>query len=438
MKTSFYFLSLALLCSFWSGSACGQANLVVTTPVTATPGAFNTILGLSSGGSLTAASNRNLFAGFAAGQNSTSAARNVFLGIDAGQTNTTGGDNVFVGYRAGLKNTSAAFNVFVGTDAGQANTTGAKNVFIGYQAGLNNTFGSNNTFAGFDAGNNNTTGLQNTYFGKKAGFQNSTSPANSFYGSESGANNTGRTNSFFGNVSGFSNTVGNSNCFFGNNTGLNNTTGDKNTFFGSYSGQTNITGAFNTVLGADANVGSAALTYATAVGVNARVSVSNAIVLGDPDDLTLKVGIGTDSPQFPLDVRGTINLRGGTLKFAHLANPAYRPGGTDQFLTLDERGEMVLARHRFHISQPSDWADRVFRPGYALRPLVEVARFVRKNQHLPGLPSAEQVATEGIDATALNVTLLEKVEELTLYLIAQEQRINALQRELKTAWRHSR
>jgi len=99
---------------------------------------------------------------------------------------------------------------------------------------------------------------------------------------------------------------------------------------------------------------------------------------------------------------------------------------------------MVLARHRLHINQPSDWADRVFRPDYALRPLGEVARFVRKNQHLPGLPSAEQVATEGIDATALNVTLLEKIEELTLYFIAQEQRLDALQRELKTARRRGR
>ncbi|CAN5320112.1 hypothetical protein BH09BAC4_BH09BAC4_52000 [soil metagenome] len=87
------------------------------------------------------------------------------------------------------------------------------------------------------------------------------------------------------------------------------------------------------------------------------------------------VGIGTDSPQFPLDVRGNIRIQGnGTLKFSHLVNPKLRNGSTDQFLTVNEQGETVLARYRLQISDQNQWADRVFDSSYKLKPLAEVER----------------------------------------------------------------
>ncbi len=63
------------------------------------------------------------------------------------------------------------------------------------------------------------------------------------------------------------------------------------------------------------------------------------------------------------------------------------------------------------------WADYVFKEGYILRPLSEVETFIKENKHLPGIPSEEEVQKEGINVGEMNTLLLEKIEELTLYMI---------------------
>lgn len=207
--------------------------------------------------------------------------------------------------------------------------------------------------------------------------------------------------------------------------------GNYNTFIGSLAGLTNISGNNNTLLGGRANVKSGNLTNASAIGANALVSVSNALVLGDSVAGT-KVGIGLTAPQFPLDVKGIINIRGnGTLKFSHLSNPALRQGTTDQFLTVNEQGETVLARFRLLISNASEWSDKVFSSNYLLRPLSEVDQYIRQHGHLPSVPSATEVAREGMDLVKMNTTLLEKVEELTLYSIQLEKANRQQDRELQ-------
>ncbi|MCC7245884.1 MAG: hypothetical protein IT269_09405 [Saprospiraceae bacterium] len=84
-----------------------------------------------------------------------------------------------------------------------------------------------------------------------------------------------------------------------------------------------------------------------------------------------------------------------------------------------------------------DWADYVFAPDYHLRPLEEVEAFVQQNNHLPGIPSAQELVQEGgIDLGAMQAKQMEKIEELTLYLIDMKKEINAIKAEnaeLKTA-----
>lgn len=63
------------------------------------------------------------------------------------------------------------------------------------------------------------------------------------------------------------------------------------------------------------------------------------------------------------------------------------------------------------------WPDYVFGNEYRLRPLKEVETFIKKYQHLPGIPSASEVAANGIQLKSMQQQLMEKVEELTLYLI---------------------
>lgn len=78
----------------------------------------------------------------------------------------------------------------------------------------------------------------------------------------------------------------------------------------------------------------------------------------------------------------------------------------------------------------STWADFVFNKDYNLRKLDEVEEFISENNHLPDVPSAEQVAEEGYSQHDINKVLLQKIEELTLYTIKQEKRIAVLEAEL--------
>lgn len=79
-----------------------------------------------------------------------------------------------------------------------------------------------------------------------------------------------------------------------------------------------------------------------------------------------------------------------------------------------------------------DWADYVFEENYALMPLNELETYVEANNHLPNIPSAQEVSENGFDLGQMDAKLLEKIEELTLYIIAQQKQIDALEAQLKT------
>lgn len=104
------------------------------------------------------------------------------------------------------------------------------------------------------------------------------------------------------------------------------------------------------------------------------------------------VGIGTDNPQYKLDVVGTI------------------------------RANEILVT--------TNGADFVFAEDYYLRPLDEVKTFITENKHLPDIKSVEEMQKEGIGVNELQIQLLQKIEELTLYILQQEERIKALEDEL--------
>jgi hypothetical protein len=94
------------------------------------------------------------------------------------------------------------------------------------------------------------------------------------------------------------------------------------------------------------------------------------------------VGIGTTNPQHPLQVAGTI--------------------GAEEILVT------------------STGADYVFRSGYRLQPLSEVATYIETNHHLPDIPSEAEVKEKGLGVGEMEAKLLAKIEELTLHMIQQE------------------
>lgn len=105
------------------------------------------------------------------------------------------------------------------------------------------------------------------------------------------------------------------------------------------------------------------------------------------------VGIGTDSPSELLSVNGNI------------------------------RTKKVI------VTQQS-WSDFVFDDGYRLRPLSEVDQFIRAHRHLPDIPNQKTVEEQGVDVGDMQAKLLQKIEELTLYVIELHHRLARQESEI--------
>lgn len=88
-----------------------------------------------------------------------------------------------------------------------------------------------------------------------------------------------------------------------------------------------------------------------------------------------------------------------------------------------------VVTRKVKVTQSLNWPDYVFSSIYQLPTLQEVESYIHTNQHLPDVPSAEIIQTQGLDLGEINTTLMKKVEEQTLYLIQQDKKIAALQEQ---------
>jgi hypothetical protein len=177
------------------------------------------------------------------------------------------------------------------------------------------------------------------------------------------------------------------------------------------------------VFAGGAGENAATLQRASALGYNARVSVNDGLVLGDTT--LVKVGIGMSNPQYRLDVKGVFNMR------VAYNSPSMKINNRN-FLELDNQGQFVLNEFKIKYDEESRWADKVFEKDYPLMPLSEVKSFIDKNKHLPNVPSANAVVENGIVINEMVSKLLEKVEELTLYTIQQQDEIDKLKAQVSS------
>lgn len=100
---------------------------------------------------------------------------------------------------------------------------------------------------------------------------------------------------------------------------------------------------------------------------------------------------------------------------------------TNKYLLWVQNG---VVSENFALVKVSDWSDHVFSPDYSLRPLKEVQHFITKNNHLPDVPSEKEIVEKGYNIHEMNKVFMQKIEELTLYVIQQQKEIDYLKEQL--------
>jgi len=174
------------------------------------------------------------------------------------------------------------------------------------------------------------------------------------------------------------------------------------------------------------------------------------------------VGLGTSSPSNKLSVNGSMDSKKIFIKdpnaYLFFSSTAASPGNKNWYCAAGSDGSFVInmANDKYQwsksaikifrngnvivhntleakeikvVAQPG--ADFVFTNNYNLRSLEEVETFVKENKHLPEVAPAKEMESEGVLQSEMNQTLLQKVEELTLYMIEMNKRVKTLESENK-------
>ncbi len=145
-------------------------------------------------------------------------------------------------------------------------------------------------------------------------------------------------------------------------------------------------------------------------------------LLGNTLNTNATAFIGTTDPQpFIVKTNDIERYRvtvDGKMLIGSTQTPAQLP--TNTLLTVNG---FIMAKGLKITQLATNWPDYVFNPNYKLMPLPELAAFIKKYKHLPSLPSVKEIKNDGISIGEMQAVLLKKIEELTLYLLEQNKKI---------------
>lgn len=188
-------------------------------------------------------------------------------------------------------------------------------------------------------------------------------------------------------------------------------------------------------------------------------SINYVLFLCEEGSYKGNVGIGTKKPSCKLEVSGsakTTSLQTGTLNVTGNVSFGNLAGNTTKIVTVGTDGKLNAKsglfiadngnvrigsgtgnpskalevngtiRSKEVIVEIANWSDFVFDNNYNLMSLKDTESFIKQNGHLPNVPSASEVESNGIQLGEMNAILLQKIEELTLYVIELEKKIEEL------------
>lgn len=305
--------------------------------------------------------------------------KNLFFG--GGMDQTTTSNNAVFGMGALTQLTDGGGNTAVGTNAMSLFTNGTMNVSIGFNSMRNTISGSYNTAVGMNALEYFRTGLGNV------GIGNSTM-------------------------------------------GSGNLVGDFNLAVGTSTLRYIESGNYNNIIGGDS------FRALKKGSNNINVGFSNAKFITEGDS---NIYIGNNIvpvaaiPSNELNIGNWIVGNNGTIGIGQFTSqlPADGVAQDGEKYKLFVKDGIRTEKVKVDIADSNGWADYVFEKDYKLMPLNEVEKFINKNGHLPEVPTTEEAIKNGIELKAMNILLLKKIEELTLYNIEQQKRIEALEKKVK-------